>query len=98
VRRERERLRSARARTESFRERLLPLRVTILDQTLRHYNMMLLGAYDVLAARRAELESEKEYVESWRDYWVARVRLERAVGSALGAVRPPRPESPGGER
>jgi cobalt-zinc-cadmium efflux system outer membrane protein len=83
VRLARDRLLAERALTETYRDVLLPQRARILDQTLRHYNMMLLGVYDLLAARRQEVEAEKAYVAAWRDYWIARVQLERAIGGPL---------------
>lgn len=62
---------------------LLPQRFAILEQTQRHYNMMLKGAYDLLLAKQAEAETEKAYIGAWRDYWIARTELERAVGGRL---------------
>ena len=67
---------------------LLPQRVQILDLTLRHYNMMLKGAYDLLLAKQNEVSAEKAYIESWRDYWMARTELERAVGGRLPGPPP----------
>jgi cobalt-zinc-cadmium efflux system outer membrane protein len=59
---------------------LLPERLRILDETLRRYNMMLTGVYEVLAAKRAEVETERATVDTWKDYWLARVALDRAAG------------------
>jgi cobalt-zinc-cadmium efflux system outer membrane protein len=64
---------------------LLPQRVRILDLTLRYYNAMFKGAYDLLQAKQAEVEAEKAYLDSWRNYWIARARLERALGGSLPA-------------
>jgi cobalt-zinc-cadmium efflux system outer membrane protein len=66
---------------------LLPQRFAILEQTQRHYNMMFKGAYDLLLAKQAEAQSERAYIEAWRDYWIARTELERALGG--------RPVAPG---
>lgn len=84
-------LAGTRTMVAAYRDDLLPQRVRILDQTLRHYNMMLTGVYDLLLARRAEVETEKAYIESWRDYWIARVELERALGGPLDAAASPAP-------
>lgn len=65
---------------------LLPQRVRILDLTLRHYNMMLKGAYDLLLAKESEVAAERAYIEAWRDYWIAHTELERAVGGPLPAA------------
>jgi cobalt-zinc-cadmium efflux system outer membrane protein len=66
-----------------YRGVILPERTQILDQTLRQHNAMLKGVYDLLLAKQAEVSTEKAYVEAWRDYWIARAQLERAVGGRL---------------
>ena len=70
-----------------YRSVMLPQRVQILDLTLRHYNMMLKGAYDLLLAKQSEVATERAYIEAWRDYWIARTELEQAVGGRLPAPR-----------
>ena len=62
---------------------LLPQRQRIVGLTLEHYNFMLKGTYDLLLVKQNELETERSYIEAWRDYWVARTQLERAVGGRL---------------
>jgi len=108
------RLAGAREQVAEYERVLLPLRARILDQTLRHYNMMLKGVYDVLLARQAEVAAEEAAIAGRRDYWLARVELERAVGGRLPAATPanaerttpdpqpepatPQPHPPGGSR
>jgi len=76
---------------------LLPQRVEILELTLEHHNMMLKGAYDLLLAKQSEVATERSYVEAWRDYWIARTQLERAVGGRLdGRVVPTAVSNQGG--
>jgi outer membrane protein TolC len=31
------------------------------------------------------VETEKAYLDAWRGYWIARARLERALGGSLPA-------------
>lgn len=88
VRVARDRMLAARDLSQYYGGVLLPQRVRILDLTLRYYNMMFKGAYDLLLAKQAEVETEKAYVESWRDYWIARAELERALGGALPTTSP----------
>ena len=88
VREARDLMIAARDLAEYHREVLLPKRVQILDLTLRHYNMMLKGAYDLLLAKQSEVTTERAYVEAWRDYWIARTELERALGGRLPADAP----------
>ena len=67
----------------SIRDTVLPQRQEVLKLTLQQYNSMLKGAYDLLTAKAAEAAAERSYIEAWRDYWIARADLERAVGGKL---------------
>lgn len=83
VREARDFMLAARDLARYYREILLPQRVQILDLTQRQYNMMLKGVYDLLLAKQNEVATERAYVEAWRNYWIARAQLERAVGGKL---------------
>ncbi len=83
----------ARARVEGYDARLLPLRAQIQEESLKRYDFMLAGAYDLLAARREELQDELGRIGAARDYWTARARLKLATGGAL----PPTAASGGGK-
>lgn len=83
VREARDLIVAARDLARYYGQVLLPQRVQILDLTLRLHNMMLKGAYDLLLAKQGEVATERAYVEAWRDYWIARTQLERAVGGRL---------------
>lgn len=88
-------LAAARERTAICRDELLPASAEVLDLTLRHYNMMLLGTFDVLAARQRQVEAERGCIEALHDAWEARIALERAVGTRLDGAAPDKnPESP----
>ena len=83
-------VRAARAQVAANRELALSVRDTVLPQrqqalrlTLEQYNSMLKGAYDLLTAKANEAAAERTYLEAWRDYWIARADLERAVGGKL---------------
>jgi cobalt-zinc-cadmium efflux system outer membrane protein len=65
---------------------LLPERMHILQLTLQQYNGMLKGPYDLLLAKQSEVATEQAYVDAWRDYWIARADLERALGGRLPAT------------
>jgi len=89
VRLARDRLIGTRALVETHEGTLLPKRREVLEQTLLHYNMMLLGVYDLLLARREETEAEQAATSARRDYWIARTHLERAIGGPLDGVSAP---------
>lgn len=84
VRRARTRAEAARRRSDHYRTVVLPLRRRVVDQTQLQYNAMQVGAFQLLQAKRDEIEAGRGYVESLTEHWVARAELERAVGGELG--------------
>lgn len=82
-------VRTARATVEYLRRSLLPARAQIVELSLRHYQRMTIGVFDLLRAREEQLEAQREEVEARRDYWDARARLERLIGRQLPYVEAP---------
>lgn len=79
------RLINSRQAMEHFRMTLLPLHERIVAETLKFYNGMLLGVYDLLLARQNQLNAQQDYIEAVKSYWLAKADLEHAVGgSSLG--------------
>jgi outer membrane protein TolC len=70
-------------RAEFYRATLLPLRRTIVAETLLQYNAMNVGVFQLLAAKRDELEAAAAHVLAMRDCWVARAEAEQLL---LGRV------------
>jgi outer membrane protein, heavy metal efflux system len=68
---------------DRYLKTLLPLRRTILEQSQLEYNAMQIGLYELLASKKAESETFRAYIETVRDYWVARAELERALGGRI---------------
>jgi outer membrane protein, heavy metal efflux system len=83
VRQARDQLIAERDLTSYIGKRLLPTQQQALNLTLQQYNSMLKSAYDLLLAKQNEVAAERSYIETWRDYWIARTELERAVGGSL---------------
>jgi outer membrane protein, heavy metal efflux system len=82
---------SARGTVELYNQTLMPQRQKILRQTLLQYNAMQVSTYVLLQAKQSEQIAERSYVESLRDYWIARAELERAVGGRLSGDLTPAP-------
>ncbi len=74
---------ASRELAQSINDTILPQRRQALALTLQQYNGMLKGAYDLLTAKASEAAAERSHIEAWRDYWIARADLERAVGGQL---------------
>jgi outer membrane protein TolC len=79
------RLLSARAKVARYENVLLPLRRRIVEETLLGYNAMSVGVFQLLQAKRDQLESELRYVRSVRDYWVIRTEVELLMAGRLPA-------------
>jgi len=71
-----------------YRDHLVPLRKEVLDQSLLHYNGMFISLYQLLAAKQAEVDARRGYIEAALDYWTARAELARALGGSIPAARP----------
>jgi len=63
---------------------LIPLREQIVAESQKFHNYMLIGIFSLLQARRDETDAYRGYIESVRDYWIARTDLERAAGGRIG--------------
>lgn len=83
VREVRERLFAARKVVKYYHDVILPLRQRIVDESQLYYNGMLIGVYELLLAKQNQINTGREYIETLRDYWIARSDLERAVGGRL---------------
>ncbi len=83
VRSLRNQLLAARGVAEQYRTVLLPLREQIVKEAQVRYNAMLLGVFQLLRARREQLDAVRDYLDSVRGYWIAHAELERAVGGSL---------------
>jgi outer membrane protein, heavy metal efflux system len=82
-------LKAAERNVAEYRERLLPLQQRIVELTQQRQNYMLIGALELIEARRLEIGAWQAYVESLRDYALARTELARAVGGNLPAGEAP---------
>lgn len=90
VREQRERIIRTRYLADHYRKVVIPLQQRIVRLGLEQYNYMLIGVFDVLAARQNELTTYRSYIDAVRDHWIARAELDRALGGTLppGETRP----------
>jgi len=83
-----DRLLAARRRVTRYESVILPLRRRIVEETLLRYNAMGVGVFQLLQARRDQVEAELRYARSVRDYFVARTEVELLLSGRLPAGRP----------
>jgi len=76
-------VRSAKAIVARYRDGLIPQREAVIDEMQREVNYMLIGVFELLAAKQQLYDTYSEYLDAVRDYWLARTELTRAVGHKL---------------
>jgi outer membrane protein TolC len=71
------RLSAAQQSATYYRDILLPLRQRIVDETQLQFNAMSVGAFQLLQAKRDQIEAARTYVELLRSYWTARAEVDQ---------------------
>jgi cobalt-zinc-cadmium efflux system outer membrane protein len=71
---------------EHYRNVVVPLRQAIVEHAQLQYNGMQIGLHDLLAAKHDEVQARRAYLESLRDYWIARGELERVLGGRIASA------------
>jgi outer membrane protein, heavy metal efflux system len=101
VRAVRERLIRLRHRAAHYRQVVVPLSQRLVELSLEEYNYMLIGPFEVLAAKQNEIAAYRRYIETVRDWWITHAELERLLGGQLipgdpsaapAPLVPPQPE------
>ncbi len=85
----RDRLISLRDMAGFYHDEVLPTRIKIVNKALLEYNAMQLSPYELFLAKSEELETERNYIDTLRDYWTTRAKLERTIGGKLPSSNPP---------
>jgi len=78
-----ERVQGAQDRALYYRDILLPLRERIVNETQLQYNAMQRGVIDLLRAREQQMRAAVAYIETLRDYWLARTDLGLLLSGRL---------------
>lgn len=79
---------ASRELAKRYTDEYIPLRERIVRHTQQRTNFMLSGPFELIRARQQEYDTYQKYIETVRDYWVARAELERAVGMRLPGDAP----------
>jgi outer membrane protein, heavy metal efflux system len=77
------RVAAARERAGYIKTVLLPARERILNETQLQFNAMSVSVFQLLMARREQIEAARSYVESLRDYWTAQAETEQLRSGRL---------------
>jgi cobalt-zinc-cadmium efflux system outer membrane protein len=86
-------VRRARAATQSGFDRarfvhdvLLPVKLKVQHEAMLHYNGMLTGPFQALAAKRDTVLTGRRLIDELEAYWLARSVLDQVLSGSLAAV------------
>ncbi len=87
--------RSAYDLARHYRNEVVPLYQNITEESVLQYNGMLIGAFDLLAAARAQSASVLRAIEAERDFWRADAALKASLlGQPIAPLTLSSPASP----
>jgi cobalt-zinc-cadmium efflux system outer membrane protein len=84
----RDRLTLARRQAEFHRDAVLPLNEKLVHQSQLEYNAMQIGVFQLLSAKRGQIDAGAAYIESLRDYWQARAQLDLLLAGRMTTSSP----------
>ena len=86
-----ERLALARETSKRYRDLLLPSAASAVARRQEEVNFMLRSVFELIQLKREEYDAWQAYLESVRDYWIARTALRAATGGSLPGDEETRP-------
>lgn len=87
ARRLRERLVAFSDQASFIRDEQLPKVKRLVRETLRNYNAMQIGVFNVFVAKQQEIDAARGYLETLSDAWMARLDLEELLAGSLNVAR-----------
>jgi outer membrane protein TolC len=61
------------------RDEVVPARKVVAEQNLLRYNASLISVFDLLTDARGQIASVDDYIQSVRDFWMAKSELDTAL-------------------
>jgi cobalt-zinc-cadmium efflux system outer membrane protein len=89
VRAGRAKMSNARMAVQLYHDEVLPTQHKYMQEAQLHYNGMFFSAFQLLQAKRDEIDAAAQYVQSLKAYWIGRAELERAIGGHLPYIENP---------
>jgi cobalt-zinc-cadmium efflux system outer membrane protein len=82
------RLRASREAVLYYRDVLLPLKQKVLDETQLQFNAMAVGIFQLLQAKREQVETASGFIDELREYWLLRTQTEQLLAGRFGEAAP----------
>ena len=75
-----------RAQAQFMKNVILPTRTKIVNDTLLQYNAMQVGIFQLLLAQQQQISAGRQYIETLRNYWLARTGLGQILNGRISDV------------
>lgn len=82
------RLRLTRDNVEQLEQQVIPQWQHQVELSLREYNFMLTGAFELLNAKAREFDAWREHAQTLEQYWIQRIQLAMFSATPLDAELP----------
>ncbi len=83
ARRARLRLVTAQETAIYYRDEIMPLRATIMKETMLQYNAMQVSVFQLLTARSQQIDANRRYLEAVHEYWRAKAQLDLLLAGRM---------------
>ena len=77
---------ATRSQAQFMKNVVLPIRTKIVDDTLLQYNAMQVGVFQLLLAQQQQITAGRQYIETLRNYWLARTGLGQILNGRMSDV------------
>lgn len=77
------RIKLVEARLAGYKKTLLPLQTRLVSETQKHYNAMLISAFQLLEAKHKQIETGKNYILTLKSYWHLQTELDSVCSGIL---------------
>jgi outer membrane protein, heavy metal efflux system len=77
---------SARSRALQVQNVLLPLYTQVVNSTQLQYNAMQVGIFQLLQAKRQQIDAGLRYIDALSDYWLANTALRQTLNGSRANV------------
>lgn len=83
------RLKTAAQMANHYRERVLPLRGQVVEQTQLQYNAMTVGVFELLQAKNLEISAHLAYLDIVKEYALSKLEVEQLLAGGLPSLELP---------
>lgn len=91
------RLEAAGKNAAHYQNVILPLRQRVVEETQLQFNAMSVGVFQLLQAKRDQIEAARAYVDLLREYWTARAQVDQLLAGRLPSAGANATAADGGE-